>query len=167
MNGHKSRAGFTLLELLVVTVIIGIIVGLSVPRFRASFENIKLENFCLNTAEIIRYARQRSLLSRAAYRLVISKPDMAVWLEKLDTEEPGTESRQREASYSPVKDKMGSRQAVPAGISPEPETIYIPFTPSGEIEKTTLKFKNDCGKEYHIVIEKNFSLIKAEPADNS
>ena len=59
------RAGFTLLEMMVVLVIIALIVGLALPHIRGHSESVAVDAASRQLVEDLSYARQRAIAQRS------------------------------------------------------------------------------------------------------
>ena len=57
----RKKQGFTLLELIVVLVIIGIIAGVAVPRFTGSFDSIRFRKTMNELVYFLREARIKAM----------------------------------------------------------------------------------------------------------
>lgn len=65
------RKGFTLIEMVIVLVLVGIMAALAIPRF-ASFYSIKLDGCMKKVATDIRYSQQMAVSRHANTRLVFN-----------------------------------------------------------------------------------------------
>lgn len=63
------RAGFTFLELLIVLMVLGIVVGIVAPRFRGLTS--ELDNSALETAGFFLETRAEAMTTTSAYRVVV------------------------------------------------------------------------------------------------
>ncbi|MDD4909294.1 MAG: prepilin-type N-terminal cleavage/methylation domain-containing protein [Candidatus Omnitrophica bacterium] len=64
-----QNKAFTLLELIIVIVILGIIFSISTPRFRATYTTIQLRNTAQGVINLSRLIRQQAILKRAVYKI--------------------------------------------------------------------------------------------------
>ncbi|MBI1390846.1 MAG: prepilin-type N-terminal cleavage/methylation domain-containing protein [bacterium] len=65
-----SRNGFTLMEMMMVIVIIGIMTGMMIPSFRNVLDGQALKNTAQGVANLVRYARSESIQQSAETKLV-------------------------------------------------------------------------------------------------
>jgi len=66
----RKKQGFTLLELIVVLVIIGIVAGVAVPRFTGSFDSIRFRKTMNELVYFLREARIKAMSSAEATSVV-------------------------------------------------------------------------------------------------
>lgn len=69
---QKSRESFTLIELLIVLVIIGIIAGVSTPSLIRSLRNQRLHSAAYTLVTVARYARSMSILKQTDLSLIFN-----------------------------------------------------------------------------------------------
>ncbi len=74
MLNRPARAGFTLLELVVVLVIVSVVVALVLPRLPA-MQEANLRTSARQTAALLRYLDERSVATKKNYRLRIDLDD--------------------------------------------------------------------------------------------
>lgn len=65
----KSSA-FTLIELTLVTVIILVLAGLSLPIFKNTFQDLSAKDAAFNISKLISYAREKAVLDKANYKII-------------------------------------------------------------------------------------------------
>ncbi len=84
-ESYKPQNGFTIIELVIITVIIGVMATLSVTNFQAGREDEALRINALRIAESIRTAQNyaqsgihKSYVSARAYGVYVKKPDTVI-----------------------------------------------------------------------------------------
>lgn len=86
---HKRRAGFTLIEVILVAVVITIISGIAFPYFAGSYKGNKLRLSARTISRMARYARSMSIMREKPLTLVLNHETMEVYLgeylEQTDT----------------------------------------------------------------------------------
>lgn len=77
---HKRRAGFTLIEVILVAVVITIISGIAFPYFAGSYKGNKLRLSARTISRMARYARSMSIMREEPLTLVLNHETMEVYL---------------------------------------------------------------------------------------
>ena len=67
-----SRAGFTLIEIMIIVVIIGVLAGLTIPAFMGYFQRQKLIGVQRELMADIAYARSLAIARRTTFRIVFN-----------------------------------------------------------------------------------------------
>jgi len=62
-----KRSGFTMLEMMIIVVIIGIMAGLAVPSFMSWIPKMKLKNDARQNLNLLRQARSKSVSDNSQY----------------------------------------------------------------------------------------------------
>jgi len=143
---NSSLTGFTLIELLLVLTLLGIFVGLVIPRVGNLFFDYEFHSSVERIEKMIRFAQQDAVNKELYYRLTIDRTENALILE--------TKSPDSKGDYSPVPGKIGEEFELPKLCefsSLRSDAIY--FFPDGSTsraqfavrykddEKVTFKFK--------------------------
>src|SRR2546425_10190951 len=82
-------AGFTLLELLVDTLILMVLVGVSVPQFRRTFRHLQLQVFASDVAKLLTYANRRAVATGEVLRIQFDVDGRRYWLGPAPGGSPG------------------------------------------------------------------------------
>ncbi len=75
----KKNAGFSLIELLVVMVIIGLIVGIGLPAFSGSVQKASIRSGASQLASALRAVRAKSVSEKAIFSLVIDNEKKIIY----------------------------------------------------------------------------------------
>ena len=119
-----GASGFTLIELLAVLLLIGILIGVSLPRFSATAQDFQLVNSARNLAKLLTYAQERSIVEKIPYQAVFHTENGSYWLERVQQKERETVSQRLEGRY-------GRTTRLPAGIEFRFPAEPIQFYPDG------------------------------------
>ena len=143
---HGSQAGFTLLELLVVTLILMVMVGVSVPQFRSTFRNLQLQVFASDVATLLTYASRRAVARGEVLRIHFDAEGRRYWLARAEEASP-------EESFERVSGKFGRVSPVPGSISFQSSTREVTFYPDGRADRFEMLIFDGSQTGYRLVTD--------------
>ncbi len=139
--GSKKCDGFSLIEILLVVVILGVIVTMTIPNFHGSFQGLQLKRSIEKIAQLLRYAQSRSILKNRCHRVVFDSKKRSYWLEEAD-------GRQEDVgvpiSYRRLNGRWGKIKKVDESffVSSDEDKFY--FSDDGRIKGADINLcKND------------------------
>jgi type II secretory pathway pseudopilin PulG len=133
-----NNSAVTFIELLLVIIIIGILLGVSMPNLRITLDNFALENFVKDIYSFSLYLQSSAISQARPHCLNIDQGEGVI-----------------RDSYKSYK--------IPAGVEVllEPaDKNKICFYPDGAADKASIKFTNRQRKELSLVIQGGWGGIK-------
>ncbi len=79
MTNRDGRAGYTLVELLIVMAVIAMVAGLGVPFFARSLERAELKSVAGEMAALMRLTRQEAIARKTVFSTVIDPAQKAAY----------------------------------------------------------------------------------------
>ena len=136
-TGNPLNKAFTLIEMLLVLIILGVIAGISAPFYGSSYGSMALRKSSDDVANLMRYAQSQSGLRRLAYQMVFADDAGTYQLMRL---QPAI--GKKPAGFENIPSSLGRTFKVPSGITFSSEKKTMGFYPDGTIEKNRITFSN-------------------------
>ena len=145
---HRERpqAGFTLLELLIVVLILAVVVGVSVPRFSRTFRHLQLQLFAADVAKLLTYASKRAVARGEMLRIHFDVEGRRYWLAQAQEASP-------KAKFKRVAGKFGRISSVPEAISLHPSAREVTFYPDGRADPFEMFIFDESREGYRLVAD--------------
>jgi len=137
-----SLTGFTFIELLLTIIIIGILIGISVPTFSRTFDNLKLNNFSRDLQTFMNYLRDRSVVEVEIIYLNLDSQGNEFWAKV-----QGSQSRLKTLP-------------LPEGLKVDTEKNQVLFYPDGHIDGATISITNQHNQKISLTTKGVFSGVK-------
>ena len=159
LQSDRKNAGFTLIELMVVMLLISIILAVAIPRFEGSFLQDpakKISRWMINT---VRTLRSNALQSQKLQTLVVDLNDNRMWTIQADMDEDAL------AAASERSFRMPSAVRIVDVIFPEREQISsgnaeIHFYPSGFSDEAVIHLETGNTKRFSFLVEPLLPKVK-------
>lgn len=155
--GYPAR-GFTLIELIVVLVLLGLMFGLTVPRFREAMLTDSLDATSLKLIGLVQDLRERAVSGQISYMLHFDIREKKIWaIAGNATEEEKEEARQRAFSLPPdvkIQDiwSWSSGKFFNEG--------FIRFSRKGYVEQSMIHLQSEDGRELSLELTPFLGSIK-------
>lgn len=151
-RGRIGHAGFTLFEVLLVVVIIGIAAGVAIPMFAQSFRGAKLRNSIRTVLMVHRHARSKAVLGQRY--MVVLFDEVKNTVELADQGQPGEKKDSFFDSVgggAPPGGTMGTVEERPGDLDPVAPAEAASALPNSvltrKLEKDVKILSFDGGRE--------------------
>ena len=147
----SRAAGYALIELILVAVIIAILVSVSTPLFRRTFSDLEIRNASFNLARLISFAQQRSIADGVPYKLMLDKKKSHYRFLKL--------SEDRNQGYVALEGRYGRYFLLPPNIILRTDKREVIFYPDGHSDKAAITLSGR-DKDIKITIKGNLGYVE-------
>jgi len=145
---RHSKRGFTLIELILVTAIILVLVGLSTPLFERTFADLVIKSTTYNISKLIDYGWEKAVFQRKIFKMSFdSSHGKYQLLEMDDSVHPP-----QPPVYKAAKGMVGRVFMLPHGLSLKGSTNEIIFYPDGHCDEAKINVINGKGSGYTIFL---------------
>lgn len=127
-----EAGGFTLMEMLIVTVILGLAAAAVMPQFARAAARMELRQAAEDLAAVVRYGQMRAMMSGRSGRLGTAA--QAFWLEEEEAGGP---------AFAPVRGRWGRRTVLARSLILDPPAEPVLFPPDGRLAPAALRLCRD------------------------
>lgn len=138
---------FTFVELFLVIIIIGVLIGISLPGFRKTFNYLQLNSFCSELQSAINYFSQRAVVEGQIIQFNIDTNNHQYYAKIKG------DSKNIKTCHIPEELKIESGQR------------EINLYPDGYIDKVTIKVVNPDNQTISLTTEGVFTGVKLIPEE--
>ena len=153
-----NSKGYTLIELIVVLVLLGIMLGLAVPKFRQALLNDSLDATSLHLIGLVQDLRERAINEQVSYVLHLDLRKKELWAFATNaTEEEQGNARER-AYQLPDDVKIEDIWSWSSGKMYDETTIL--FSKKGYIEQSMIHLQSLDGRQLSLELTPFLGSIK-------
>lgn len=145
---HDFQTAFTLIELILVVVLLGVLVGLSTPLFKKSFSNLQLRNSAEKLAGLINYAQESAVVEKKDYCLNFEFNQGRFWLNRCSLADYEYVCLPVEGKYGKVF-QLGLSQKFITEDKEDLNQSRLCFYPDGSNKNSELKINS--GKDTYLL----------------
>jgi general secretion pathway protein H len=155
----SSRArGYTLIELVVVLVLIGLMLGLVVPKFHQAVLSDSLDATSLRIIGLVQNLRERAISSQVSHILHFDIQGKKIWSYAGTASEEEQEAARERAYQLPVDVKIADIWSWSSGKLYDEATIR--FSKKGYIEQSMIHLQSQDGRQLSLELTPFLGSIK-------
>lgn len=137
--------GYTLIELVVVIILLGLIFGLILPKFRTSVLRDSLNASSLRIIGLVENLREKAISDQLSYILHIEIREKKLWYFASTASEEEQEWARERAYYLPADIEIEDIWSWSSGKLYDEATIF--FSKKGYIEQSMIHLQSDDGRQ--------------------
>jgi len=147
LTSDRDRAGFTLLEVLVVLVLVSVITAVVAPALGTGAQTLRLQSAARHVAATLRLARAKAIRQQEVYLVSFDRERGQVTLASGDLEDQRSFDLPRDVRLErAVLSNDTARAELP---SPDPVTFF--FSPNGAAQSLEVRLVNARGRSLRVV----------------
>lgn len=156
-SSHPAR-GFTLIELVVVLVLLGLMFGITVPKFRQALLSDSLNSTSLKLVGLVQDLRERAISGQVSYVLHLDIRGKKIWAFASTASEEEQEIARERAYELPVDVKIQDVWSWSSGKFFNEGIIR--FSRKGYIEQSMIHLQSEDGREVSLELTPFLGSIK-------
>jgi prepilin-type N-terminal cleavage/methylation domain-containing protein len=154
---RRRRRGFTLIELMLVTLLVLILAGLSTPLFKKTLSDLSARNASLSICKLINYAQEMAVLERKNYRIAFDlKKGRYQLLELSGFVNP--------PAYKKVTGRFGKLFTIPRTLRLSGSRSGVIFYPDGHCDEFKVDVLTGAGG-YSVIVKGFGNMVEIKEAN--
>lgn len=154
----KNISGYTLIELIVVLILLGLMFGLTVPRFRQAIVSDSLDATALRFIGLVQNLREKAISEQVVYVLHIDIRDRRIWSYAVTASEEEQVAARERAYELPLDIRIEDVWTWRNGKLYEEGTIR--FSRKGYIEQSMIHLQSEDGRRISLELTPFLGSIK-------
>jgi prepilin-type N-terminal cleavage/methylation domain-containing protein len=150
----RNHGGFTLIELTIVIVILGVMLSLIIPRL-GELGEANLKRSARHLSGMIRFLHDESLSKKDTYRLRFDISEGRYWTEKwtiLNLSDKTAEYKRFSSEMAADGSLSGQTTFRDVKVASHPDDPYIEFSPEGWVEHALIHLRDGEGRDFTLVV---------------
>ena len=151
-QGKQNQKGFTLIELTIVIIVLGVMLSLVIPRL-GEIGEADLKRSSRHLTGMIRFLRDEAQARKAVYRLRFDIQGGRYWAEVMTlTGEQTVEFKKYHSEMAGEGELSGRTAFGDVKVGSHPEDPYIQFTPDGWVEKAFIHLRDGDDRPFTLIV---------------
>lgn len=155
---HRTAKGYTLIELIVVLILLGLIFGLAVPKIRQAVLSDNLDATALRIIGLVENLREKAINDQVTYIFHIDLRGRKLWAFAADASEEEQETARENAYLLPPDVRIEDIWSWTGGRLYDNATIL--FSRKGYIEQSMIHLQSEDGRQLSLELTPFLGSIK-------
>lgn len=150
MAGH---AGFTLLELMAVLVVIGLAAGIAMPSVSTGLQRWRLRAAALEMNAMLKFTRTQAVAKRQAFQLVLDRTRNLYWLDQTNAVLDAEQAHEKGIRLLALPSGVRFGAVSLGGQEIFADELGVVFSPYGTTTGSSIQVVNERGHGYQITLD--------------
>ena len=137
-RGSSLLRGFSLIELLLVIIILGVLIGLVLPNLSKVYSRFQVSETAKSLVSLLRFAQAHAVMNKKTCEVEFNPTERFYLLKEEDPES-------WDVSFKEIRSDYGRKFSWPPEVTLELEIPAIRFYPNGKMDKARIVLSDQKG----------------------